>query len=182
MAKKMYFQIEPEKFNLYDRISRTGEIDYREGETFNVEDKFYNKLILVAKRKKLKGRVIAKEQITGTKFILKFIPKEGKSPEVKIYSNKLELRSKGVISADNIVLSPKRAAGFYHSFRPEYAQTEEEFQKNVEVANQRKEEYVGCVLDFFEEAKVAANNYRNDIRQQDKEMQRSLKQLSRRLR
>ena len=44
MAKKlMYFQVAPEWFDLYDNISRTGDVAFRKGETFDVEDGFYNK-------------------------------------------------------------------------------------------------------------------------------------------
>ena len=49
-------------------------------------------------------------------------------------------------------------------------------------ANERKHEYVANVVDFFTDAKVAAKNYRNDVRMQDKEIQRNLRQMSRRLR
>ena len=74
MAKKMYFQISPEKFRMYDRISREGKVKFREVETFDVSDEFYNKLIFVAKQKKnLKGRITVKEQVTGTKFKLKIV-------------------------------------------------------------------------------------------------------------
>ena len=183
MAKKlMYFQVAPERFDLYDKISRTGDIVFRKGESFDVEDGFYNKLIFVGKHKKLRGRITVKEQVTGTKFILKVIPREGQSPEVKFYNNRLELRSNGTLTADSVVLSPKRAAGFYYSFRPEHSEDPETYKRNEEAATKRKEAYVGSVLDFFEDARTSARNYKNDIRLQDREVQRNLRQLSRRLR
>ena len=183
MAKKlMYFQVAPERFSLYEKISREGELDFRKADSFDVEDKFYNKLIFVGRHKKLRGRITVKEQVTGTKFVLKVIPREGQSPEIKIYNNRLELRSNGTLSADQIVLSPKRAAGFYYSFRPEHSEDPETYKRNEEAATKRKEAYVGSVLEFFENAKTCARNYKNDIRLQDREVQRTLKQLSRKLR
>ena len=183
MAKKlMYFQVAPERFSLYEKISREGELDFRKADSSDVEDKFYNKLIFVGKHKKLRGRITVKEQVTGTKFVLKVIPREGQSPEIKIYNNRLELRSNGTLSADQIVLSPKRAAGFYYSFRPEHAEDPEVYKANEEEATKRKEAYVGSVLEFFEDAKTCARNYKNDIRLQDREVQKTLKQLSRKLR
>ena len=183
MAKKlMYFQVSPEKFNLYEGITREGELEFRKADAFDVEEEFYNKLIFIGKHRKLKGNITDKEQVTGTKFKLKVIPREGKSPEIKLYNNRLELRSNGTITADSIVLSPKRAAGFYYSFRAENSEDPETYKRNQEEANARKEAYVGSVLEFFEDARTCANNYKNDIRLQDKEIQRSLRQLSRRLR
>ncbi len=183
MAKKlMYFQVAPERFSLYERITREGELEFRKADTFDVKDEFYNKLIFVGRHRKLRGNITVKEQVTGTKFKLKVIPREGKSPEIKLYNNRLELRSNGTLTADSIVLSPKRAAGFYYSFRAENSEDPEMFKRNQEAAAARKEEYVGSVLGFFEDARTCANNYKNDIRLQDKEIQRSLRQLSRKLR
>ena len=88
MAKKlMYFQVAPERFSLYEKISREGELEFRKADSFDVEDKFYDKLIFVGRHKKLRGRITVKEQVTGTKFVLKVIPREGQSPEIKIYNN-----------------------------------------------------------------------------------------------
>ena len=50
------------------------------------------------------------------------------------------------------------------------------------VDGELKQEYVANVVDFFAEAKVASKNYKNDIRMQDKQIQRSLRQLSRKVR
>ena len=86
MAKKMYFQVSPEKFRMYDRISREGEVKFRSAETFDVSDPFYNKLVFVAKQKKLSGRINVKEQVTGTKFVLKIIPRQDKGDIVVLYS------------------------------------------------------------------------------------------------
>ena len=184
MAKKMYFQLQPEFFKMYDRISREGEIKFVRANAFDVEDPYYNRMIFVAKYKKnIRGNITIKEQITGTKFKLKVIPgKENEPATVQVYSNKLELRSSGKLSVDDIVLSPKKASGFYYSFRPQLSDNEKENEKLMIDAKNRKEEYVSSVVGFFADAKIAARNYRNDISFQDKQVQRNLKQLSRRLR
>lgn len=184
MAKKMYFQLQPENFKMYDRISREGDIKFVKADAFDVEDPYYNRMIFVAKYKKnIRGNFTVKEQITGTKFKLKVIPgKENEPATVQVYSNKLELRSTGKITVEDIMLSPKKASGFYYSFRPQLTQDEKENEKLMIDAKNRKEEYVSNVINFFADAKTAARNYRNDISFQDKQIQRSLKQLSRKLR
>ena len=155
MAKKMYFQLRPENFKMYDRISRDGDIKLRRAESFDVEDPYYK---------------------------LKVIPKEDKTFIVKVYSNKLELRTYGEILLTDAVLSAQKAAGFYYSFRPELTEDEKENERLIQESRGRKEEYVSNVIEFFADAKTAAKNYRNDISFQDKQVQRSLKQISRRLR
>ena len=45
MAKKMYFQLQPENFKMYDRISRDGEIRFVRANPFDVADPYYNKMI-----------------------------------------------------------------------------------------------------------------------------------------
>ena len=182
MAKKMYFQLQPECFKLYERISRDGKVKFVGAQGFEVSDPYYNRMIFVAKQKKLRGRINIKEQVTGTKFVLKIIPGEDKEPIVKVYSNKLELRSTGKILLQDAVLPQQKASGFYHSFRPVLTSDEKENEKLMSEANERKHEYVANVVDFFTDAKVAAKNYRNDVRMQDKEIQRNLRQMSRRLR
>ena len=84
MAKKMYFQLQPECFKLYERISREGDIKLTRAEAFDVSDPYYNRLIFIAKQKKLKGRINIREQVTGTKFVLKVIPREDKGAIVKV--------------------------------------------------------------------------------------------------
>lgn len=182
MAKKMYFQISPDKFSMYSRITREGEIKFIKSKQFDMEDSFYNKLIFVAKKKKLKGRITVKEQITGKKFIIKVIPRPEKPAEVKIYSNKLELRSRGEITLQDIVMTNEQAAGFFYSFRPLLDENEETNEHEIASAKGRKREYVRNVLDFFEEAKYRSKLYKNDLLFQDKVIQRSLKQMSKRLR
>lgn len=183
MAKKMYFQLQPESFKMYDRISRDGEIKMVRAESFDVADPYYNKMIFVAKHKKnIRGCITVKEQITGTKFKLKVIPKDDKTAVVKVYSNKLELRTYGEILLQDAVLTQQKASGFYYSFRPVLTEDEKANEKSMQEAKARKEEYVSNVMGFFADAKIAAKNYRNDINFQDKQVQRSLKQLSRKLR
>lgn len=184
MAKKMYFQLQPENFKMYDRISRDGEIKFVRADRFDVADPYYNKMIFVAKYKKnLRGNITIKEQITGTKFKLKIIPGKGDEPSVvQVYSNKLELRSTGKITVQDVILSPKKASGFYYSFRPELTEDEKVNERLLQESKSRKEEYVSNVVGFFADAKTAAKNYRNDISFQDKQVQRSLRQLSRKLR
>lgn len=181
MAKKMYFQLQPECFKLYERISRDGEIKLTRADSFEVSDPFYNRMIFVAKQKKLKGRINIKEQITGTKFVLKVIPKED-GAIVKVYSNKLELRTYGEFLLQDVVLPQQMASGFYCSFRPVLTANEKENERLMSEAQELKQEYVTNVVNFFADAKVAARNYKNDIRMQDKEIQKNLKQLSRRVR
>lgn len=182
MAKKMYFQVKPESFKIYDKISREGKIELKRTESFDVDDEYYNRMILVAKKRRLSGRINVKEQITGTKFVLKVVEREGKSPIVKIYSNKLELRTYGELRLEDVSLEANQAAGFYYSFRAEETDDAELNEQLIEQANQRKEDYVGNVIDFFDEAKYAAKRYKNDIKSQDIHTQRNLKQLSRKLR
>ena len=184
MAKKMYFQVSPEKFRMYDRISREGEVKFRHAETFDVSDAFYNKLIFVAKQKKnLKGRITVKEQVTGTKFILKVIQKD-KGPIIVLYSNKLELRTseRNGVLLDDAKLTNEQAAGFYYSFRPQLTADKSKNERIIEEAKGRKTEYVENVVGFFADAKVAVKNYRNDIDMQDRDIQRSLQKLSRKVR
>ena len=181
MAKKMYFHLQPECFKFYDRISRDGEIKFRRAEGFDVHDAYYNRMVFVAKQKKLKGRINIKEQITGTKFVLKIIPRE-EGAIVKIYSNKLELRTFGELLLQDIILPQQKASGFYCSFRPVLTADEKENERRMSEAHELKQEYVTNVVDFFAEAKVASKNYKNDIRMQDKQIQKNLKQLSRRVR
>ena len=102
----------------YDRISRDGEIKFRRAEGLDVSDPYYNRLVFVAKQKKLRGRINIKEQITGTKFVLKIIPKDDKISIIKVYSNKLELRTNGEILLHEAVLPQQMASGFYCSFKP----------------------------------------------------------------
>lgn len=182
MAKKMYFQLQPECFKLYDRISRDGEIKLKRADGFEVSDPYYNRMIFVAKQKKLKGRITIKEQVTGTKFILKVIPKDDKVAIVKIYSNKLELRTYGEILLQEAILPQQKASGFYFSFRPVLTDDEKVNERLMKEAYDRKQEYVANVVDFFNKAKVAARNYKNDIHMQDKEIQKNLRQMSRKLR
>ena len=167
MAKKMYFHLRPECFMFYDRIS---------------SDPYYNRLVFVAKQKKLRGRINIKEQITGTKFVLKIIPKDDKISIIKVYSNKLELRTNGEILLHEAVLPQQMASGFYCSFKPGNVKDAKEKEKRENECANLKEEYISNVLDFFKEAKVCARNYKNDIYMQDKQMQRNLRQLARRLR
>ena len=182
MAKKMYFQLQPEWFKLYERISREGDIKLTRAEAFDVSDPYYNRLIFIAKQKKLKGRINIREQVTGTKFVLKVIPREDKGAIVKVYSNKLELRTYGEILLQDAVLPQQKASGFYCSFKPVLTSDEKENEKRASEALDLKQNYVGNVVDFFTDAKVAARNYKNDIHMQDKQVQKNLRQLSRRLR
>ena len=182
MAKKMYFQLQPENFKFYERISRDGEIKLRRAEGFEVSDPYYNRMIFVAKQKKLKGRIAIKEQVTGTKFILKIIPKEENVAIVKVYSNRLELRTYGEILLQEAILPQQKASGFYHSFRPVLTGDEKVDEKLMSEAYDRKQEYVENVVGFFADAKVAARNYKNDIHMQDHQIQKNLRQLSKKIR
>ena len=182
MAKKMYFHLKPECFMFYDRISREGEIKFRRAQGLDVNDPYYNRLVFVAKQKKLKGRINVKEQITGTKFVLKIIPKDDKVSIIKVYSNKLELRTKGEILLHEAVLPQQMASGFYCSFNPVITTDDKENEKRKNECANLKEEYIKNVLNFFREAKVCARNYKNDIYMQDKHMQKNLRQLAKKLR
>ena len=136
MAKKMYFQLQPENFKMYDRISRDGEIRFVRANPFDVADPYYNKMIFVAKHKKnIRGNITVKEQITGTKFKLKIIPGKGDEPSVvQVYSNKLELRTYGVILLQDAVLPQQKASGFYCSFKPVLTSDEKENEKRTSEA------------------------------------------------
>lgn len=182
MRKTMYFQVSPEVFKMYDRISREGKVKFRKASTFDMADPFYNKLIFVGKQKKLKGRITVKEQVTGTKFIIKIVPQEDNTLKMVLYSNRLELRTHEPIPVDTAIMKQKEASGFYYSFRPVLTDDEPTNIRLAEEAEQTKKAYVENVLGFFADAKVTSKNYRNDISMQDKQIQRNLKQLSRRLR
>ena len=166
MAKKMYFSFEPHNFNIYDTVSRDGELKFKSCDDFDLEDPFFNQLIFVANKKRLKGTIKMKEIVTGNKLVLKIIPRSENPDYVKAYSNRLNLRSTGYIQPETTVIGNSAVTGFFNELA-----SDEEVKKS----------YVDNVVQFFVNARVQSNQFKKDQVGPDKQIIKNVRSLSKRI-
>lgn len=166
MAKKMYFSFQPQDFNIYDTVSREGELKFKNCDEFDFDDSFFNQLIFVANKKRLKGTIKMKEMVSGTKLVLKIIPRSENPDYVKAYSNRLDLRSAGYIQPESILMCNSAVTGFFN----ELSQDEE-----------LKRSYVDNVVQFFANARAQSNQFKQDQVGPDKKTMKNIRSLSKRI-
>lgn len=163
--KKMYFELKPSDFKIYNKVDRDGKLEFVSPKDFELEDNFFNKMIFVSKKRKIKGRFSAKEFVTGTKFTFKVIPTKDKD-KIVMYNNRLNLKTKADLTVDDVHIKNSKATGFFNAMKEN-----DNFKKS----------YVLSVLDFFANARIKKKEYLKDIEGPSKNTLKEYRTLSKTL-